>query len=842
MDQSSEEITQSFEIINKEEVMIDPICENEKNDTTNNNVKTAESSEATLEDQSNRTTNGENDDDNNNKVTNKKYSRDQLIQMKQISSTLMPNLKEEVKNLLFKETSELDNTLNRTYRNDATMPMFANNMPNRSYQKQRSSEYQSGRRSQQGNRNQMITLRLQSNEDIKLNEAKNAWKPQTLIGKETELSEEERKTEELIKQFRSILNKLTPENFSSLIEKLKTLHIDTVDRLDKCISLVFEKAITEPNYASSYALLCREVADVFVVPLDPNNTQQKAVFKKRLITQCQHEFEKHRDNELIKNNAERLRKMEEEEDPIKKEEMKTEIEFDRTKVRKRAVGTVHFIGELYKIEMLTSNIMRSCITHLLDPAMCSEETLECLCKLLDTVGKRLEKLDKNKVDLSEYFVTLENLSDKKNPSGISSRIRFMIQDVIELRLNNWTPRRIKRENKPLTMEEIKQQVILEQAIKEMDNKDSIRDQDKTNRTPQRRTGAVNEEGWSTPYSKSRPVKFDQLKLPSNPSDEIKLGQPSNFQNFSNFQSNRFAGLKEEDQFEQSNRNYNGRFSGGSPNINNQTRNNTFNNRNRSNRSAGSKSLQASSMQGNQGKFGSSRNTNSIEKHRHPSMQFHQRPNDLPMKASNALPRKISAPARPMQYSEAFIQDKTLINDPEKVLNITKSSITEYQHKEVTLEEIISNLRKFKVDRECLIRIFNWVFDHHDNERLLLSEIICEAVCRNVIVIKDLLDALKEIIEFAQDLVCDLPLVYSYIGQLIALPITKRIFDFKDLLNISKSQIEVNNGEVILKNVFRIIEQQHEKDALLQLYNESNVDFQMFLDQNTQLKDFLNSNV
>lgn len=836
MDQSPEEIAQTFEIIDRAEAMSELMS---VTDNTNNNI--VEESAAL---QSDETSNDDNGDDNNNKITNKKYSRDQLIQMKQISPVLIPNLTQEVKNLLFKEKSELDNALNRTYRNDATMPGFLNNMPNRSYQKQRSSEYQSGRRSQQGNRNQnLITVRLQSNEEIKLNEAKNAWKPQTLL-KDDEQSEEDRKTAELIKQFRSILNKLTPENFSTLIEKLKTLQIDTVEKLDTCISLVFEKAITEPNYASSYALLCREVADVFIVPLDPNNTQQKAVFKKRLITQCQREFEKHRDNELIKNTAERLKKIAEEEDPIKKDEMKAEFDFESTKVRKRAVGTVHFIGELYKIEMLTSKIMRSCITHLLDSTMCSEETLECLCKLLDTVGKKLEKLDKNKVDLSEYFMTLEKLADKKNPIGISSRIRFMIQDVIELRLNNWTPRRIKRENKPLTMDEIKQQVILEQAIKDMDNKDSIRDQDRGNRQAQRRTGAVNEEGWSVPYSKSRPVKFDPLKLPTNASDDIKLGQPSNFQSFSNFQSNRFAGLKEEDQFDQSNRNnnYNGRFSGGTPNSNNQNRNNAFdnrNNRNRGNRSAGTKSLQASSLQGNPGKFGTARN--SMERHRHPSIQFLQRPNDLPMKASNTLPRKISAPARPMQYSEAFIQEKSLINDPEKVFNITKSSIKEYQHKEATMEEIVESLRKYIINKDSLIQIFNWVFDHHDNERLLLSEIICETVCRNVIATKDLLNALKEIIELAQDLVCDIPLVYSYIGQLVALPLVKRIIYFRDLLDISKTQIEMNCGEVILKNVFQIIEQYHGKDSLFQLYSEAKIDFKLFLTEEQKLNDFLNTN-
>jgi hypothetical protein len=47
-----------------------------------------------------------------------------------------------------------------------------------------------------------------------------------------------------------------------------------------------------------------------------------------------------------------------------------------------------FIGELFKLGMLTTNIMQRCIKDLL--AEGDEESLECLCKLLTTIGKDLE--------------------------------------------------------------------------------------------------------------------------------------------------------------------------------------------------------------------------------------------------------------------------------------------------------------------------------------------------------------------------------------------------------------------------------------------------------------------
>ena len=48
-----------------------------------------------------------------------------------------------------------------------------------------------------------------------------------------------------------------------------------------------------------------------------------------------------------------------------------------------------FIGELFKLQMLTDTIMYDCIEYLLRDKT-DEESLECLCRLLRTIGKELE--------------------------------------------------------------------------------------------------------------------------------------------------------------------------------------------------------------------------------------------------------------------------------------------------------------------------------------------------------------------------------------------------------------------------------------------------------------------
>lgn len=48
-----------------------------------------------------------------------------------------------------------------------------------------------------------------------------------------------------------------------------------------------------------------------------------------------------------------------------------------------------FIGELFKLHVLTSNIMHDCIQKLIGEK--DEDSIECLCRLLTTIGKDLDK-------------------------------------------------------------------------------------------------------------------------------------------------------------------------------------------------------------------------------------------------------------------------------------------------------------------------------------------------------------------------------------------------------------------------------------------------------------------
>lgn len=101
-------------------------------------------------------------------------------------------------------------------------------------------------------------------DDVQLNKAEKAWKPaakKSTRGRSGEEPEEDdpeqAKTQELFKRLRSILNKLTPQKFQELMKQVMELTIDTEERLKGTIDLIFEKAISEPNFSVAYANMCR---------------------------------------------------------------------------------------------------------------------------------------------------------------------------------------------------------------------------------------------------------------------------------------------------------------------------------------------------------------------------------------------------------------------------------------------------------------------------------------------------------------------------------------------------------------------------------------------------------
>ncbi|XP_025028211.1 eukaryotic translation initiation factor 4 gamma 3 isoform X12 [Python bivittatus] len=358
------------------------------------------------------------------------------------------------------------------------------------------------RRSQPGQRREprkIITVCVK--EDVHLKKAENAWKPS--LKRETQAEDPESiKTQELFRKVRSILNKLTPQMFNQLMKQVTDLTVDTEERLKGVIDLVFEKAIDEPSFSVAYANMCRGLVMLKVPMADkPGSTVN---FRKLLLNRCQKEFEKDKaDDDVFE------KKQKELEAAIMPEErtrLHDELEEAKDKARRRSIGNIKFIGELFKLKMLTEAIMHDCVVKLLKNH--DEESLECLCRLLTTIGKDLD-FEKAKPRMDQYFNQMEKIVKERKTS---SRIRFMLQDVIDLRQCNWVSRRA--DQGPKTIEQIHKEAKIEEQ-EEQRKVQQLMTKEKRRPGVQR----VEEGGWNTVQGAKNsrvldPTKFLKITKPS----------------------------------------------------------------------------------------------------------------------------------------------------------------------------------------------------------------------------------------------------------------------------------------------------------------------------------------
>ena len=93
---------------------------------------------------------------------------------------------------------------------------------------------------------------------MKLNESENAWKPTPKKEKADEGPKDE--VQLLVKGIRSILNKLCPQKFDTLVAQFNELETDTEAKLTKAMELVFEKAVDEPGFSVAYARMCQHLS------------------------------------------------------------------------------------------------------------------------------------------------------------------------------------------------------------------------------------------------------------------------------------------------------------------------------------------------------------------------------------------------------------------------------------------------------------------------------------------------------------------------------------------------------------------------------------------------------
>lgn len=200
-------------------------------------------------------------------------------------------------------------------------------------------------------------------------------------------------------EINSLLNKLSKDNFDTIITKLCQIKMDDIETLQSVSELIFNKIIKEYRYMNMYGNLIKEL--IIKSKWNLYHNDKKFSIRTVIINLCQNKFKY-----IILN----------------------KLECDEStsyfKEKNERLGTLLLISELHKNRIIANKIIDECVFNLLQDE-CNECDIEIAIKFMESL---------NNIDIKEY----KNILKKhyKNEK-LSKRLEFLILEFIndEIKIN-----------------------------------------------------------------------------------------------------------------------------------------------------------------------------------------------------------------------------------------------------------------------------------------------------------------------------------------------------------------------------------------------------------------------
>lgn len=246
--------------------------------------------------------------------------------------------------------------------------------------------------------------------------------------------------EEIVRGVKSILNKLTLEKFDALYEKLINCGIRNDGHIKLLVHEIFEKACLQHSFVDMYADLCVR----FEQWLGSDKTDISSTeFRRILLNQCQASFE---DTAA----------------PAIDDSMDEEERFEAaSRHKQRVLGNVRLIAALLTRGILAPRVLLSVCQTLLKDSSASE-SLESLAVFLTNVGPTFD--DKEWPYYSQLCSVFDDVQGLTKNKDVAPRLRFLLQDVMELRATKWADKKkaTKKNEGPMKLKEVQQQALKEE--------------------------------------------------------------------------------------------------------------------------------------------------------------------------------------------------------------------------------------------------------------------------------------------------------------------------------------------------------------------------------------------
>jgi len=234
----------------------------------------------------------------------------------------------------------------------------------------------------------------------------------------------------LERRVRGLLNKICPDNLQVITEQLAAIELQNVEQLETIIKLIFGIALTDPHYCETYADMVFTLKSCYPEFPAEREGEKTVTFARALLNTCQNEFES-------------LPTTFEPTDEERAHMERADLAHEMQRRKKKMLANMKFIGHLFLRKLLAVKVIGQIVHDLIGikEDLPEEHMIECTCELLCTVGYTLDLSEHGKALTSQILSRLLDLKMSKTSDdevfAFSKRVRFQIQNLIELRGNGW---------------------------------------------------------------------------------------------------------------------------------------------------------------------------------------------------------------------------------------------------------------------------------------------------------------------------------------------------------------------------------------------------------------------